>query len=834
MTSKSLQDTVLQSDNNFLSIKGRVLTRHARYLNGKLLVQYFLKTESGPCLVEIEQAEVICFCKQQDTALILSHFNSGIRIEPIKLKNFNHQQVSCIYLKSTTLQKQLLRIANDAGIEIYEADIRVEQRYLIERFIALDAEFIVNGALPRDINKLQNEYQQASSLNVAKALPKYSAIKARKADVEVALSMISLDFECSPTGELYSVGLYGAESALDDTSVLYQKVIMVGQPQLDDPVNQEGKAEGASKYIQWVENEIELIHELIAWFNDYDPDVIIGWAVVTFDLALLYRRCQLHKIALLIGRAGTELSWKVEDKFRPETLSLPGRVVLDGIDWIKAAFYQFERYSLEHVSQHLLNEGKAIDHVENRGQEICHLFAHNKPALAIYNLTDCRLVWDIFKKTQLLSFALERATLTGLEFGRVGASVAAFNNLYLPHLHRSGYVAPARAASNGLESPGGYVMDSIPGFYKDVLVLDFKSLYPSIIRTFLIDPKGLVEAKLQAEDTTVPGFLEARFSRVNPILPSLIAKLAEQRELAKLHQDKPLSQAIKIIMNSLYGVLGSKGCVFHDAKLASSITMRGHQIMKQTKTWIEEAGYKVIYGDTDSTFVWLGENHQIEDINSLGSELATLVTKKWRQTCIEQYQIDSFLELEFESHFNQFVMPTLRGSDAGSKKRYVGASKDSEGQLELTFKGMEQVRSDWSPVARRVQYHLYFLLFTQGDVKAYIQQELEKLENGDLDDELVFRKRLKRHVEEYMAKSSPHVKAAIRLVQITGDTKAGKRGKMIEYRMTLNGAQPIEALNESIDYQYYVEKQIKPIAEPVLALLGEGFDSLNSNQMMLI
>ncbi|WP_153915494.1 DNA polymerase II [Shewanella sp. TC10] len=834
MTSKSLQDTDLQADKNLLSIKGRVLTRHARYLNGKLLVQYFVKTVSGPCLVEVEHAEVICFCRQEDAAFILSHFTSGIRIEAVKLKNFNHQQVSCIYLKSTKVQKQLLRIANDAGIEIYEADIRVEQRYLIERFIALDAEFIANAALINGINKRQNEYQHAASLNTADTLPKYSAIKARKADVEVALSMISLDFECSPTGELYSVGLYGAKSALDDNSELYQKVIMVGQPQVDEALSQEDQAEGASKYIHWVENEIQLIYELITWFNDYDPDVIIGWAVVTFDLALLYRRCLLHNIPLLIGRAGTELSWKVEDKFRPETLSLPGRVVLDGIDWIKAAFYQFERYSLEHVSQHLLDEGKAIDHVENRGQEICHLFTHDKPALAIYNLTDCRLVWDIFKKTQLLSFALERAKLTGLEFGRVGASVAAFNNLYLPHLHRSGYVAPARAASNGLESPGGYVMDSIPGFYKDVLVLDFKSLYPSIIRTFLIDPKGLVEAKHQTEDATVPGFLEARFSRDNPILPSLIAKLAEQRELAKLHQDKPLSQAIKIIMNSLYGVLGSRGCVFHDAKLASSITMRGHQIMKQTKTWIEEEGYKVIYGDTDSTFVWLGEDHQIQDINSLGDELATLVTKKWRETCIEEYQIDSFLELEFESHFNQFVMPTLRGSDAGSKKRYVGSSKDNEGQLELTFKGMEQVRSDWSPVARRIQYHLYFLLFTQGDVKAYLQQELQKLENGELDDELVFRKRLKRHVEEYTAKSSPHVKAAIRLVQISGDANAGKRGKMIEYRMTLNGSQPIEALNEAIDYQYYVEKQIKPIAEPVLALLGEGFDSLNSHQMMLI
>ncbi|MEZ9236389.1 DNA polymerase II [Shewanella sp. 10N.286.52.A9] len=812
-------DTQLQKN----TLKGLVLTRHAIYRHGRLLLQYFIKTADGPAIIEVEQFDVICFCKQIDSEFILSHFSTGIRIEPVSLKNFNYEDVSCVYVKSTTMLKQVLRIANDAGIEIYEADIRPEQRFLIERFIALQAEFAISASLSQLPYNTDNHPRTHT----------YLASKARRTEVNVPVSMVSLDFECSPTGELYSVGLYGSHSALDEQTDLYQKVIMVGESESID--NKKFDSDKLSDDdIHWVSDEVSLIKALITWFKEYDPDVIIGWAVVTFDLALLYKRCQIHQIALLIGRDEQALTWKVEDKYRPETLSLPGRVVLDGIDWIKAAFYQFERYSLEHVSQHLLNEGKAIDHVENREQEICHLFEHNKQALAFYNLTDCRLVWDIFKKTQLLAFALERAKLTGLEFGRVGASVAAFNNLYLPHLHRSGFVAPARAASNGLESPGGYVMDSIPGFYKDVLVLDFKSLYPSIIRTFLIDPKSLVEAKFNPLEDDVDGFLEAKFNRHNAILPGLIASLSLQREKAKQDNDKPLSQAIKIIMNSLYGVLGSKGCVFHDAKLASSITMRGHQIMKQTKVWIEELGYKVIYGDTDSTFVWLGEKHQVKDINKLGEQLAHDMTVKWQQRCLDEYVLTSHLELEFESHFSQFVMPTLRGSEAGSKKRYVGASKDAEGQLSLTFKGMEQVRSDWSPLARRIQYHLYFLLFSNGDVKSYLYEQLEQLALGQFDNELIFRKRLKRHVEEYTAKSSPHVKAAIRLCQITGDKNKGRRGALIEYRMTLNGAQPITAVNESIDYDYYIEKQIKPIAEPVLALLGEGFDSLSSHQIMLI
>lgn len=796
-----------QSVSALQRVKGRVLTRHAIYRHGQLVLQYYLKTANGPILIELPHSDVICFCRQQDVNTLSQKVDFSLKSELIALTSFAHEPVCALYLKSNSQLKGLIRVANDVGIILFEVDIRPEQRYLIERFIALDIECV--GAF--------------HNISLDSTLPLMTLERARKpvaetTDVDITLSVISLDFECSFDGELYSVGLYGEQ---------YQCVFMVGEPQND-----------SHDFIVWVKDEVELIHHLITWFEQYDPDIIIGWAVVTFDLALLYRRCILHCIPLLIGRGGTELSWKVADKFRPETLSLPGRVVLDGIDWLKAAFYQFESFSLEFVSRQLLEEGKAIDHVENRGQEITSLFHTDKNALAFYNITDSRLVWDIFEKTQLIDFAIERAKLTGLEFGRVGASIAAFYHLYLPHLHRNGFVAPAHPTSQGLESPGGYVMSSIPGHYKDVLVLDFKSLYPSIIRTFLIDPKGLVEglhmAKAGDIASTIPGYLGAHFARDNAILPDLVASLAAQREMAKIEKNAPLSQAIKIIMNSLYGVLGSKGCVFHDAKLASSITMRGHQIMKLTKQWIEECGYQVIYGDTDSTFVWLGANHGIEDINALGLQLATRITTRWHAWCEAEYQLNSFLELEFETHFDQFIMPTLRGSEEGSKKRYVGASLGADNKLKLIFKGMEQVRSDWSPIARKMQFVLYEMFFNGEDVIDYLRQELDALKKGERDSELIFKKRLRRHAEDYTAKSSPHVKAAKQLAQIQGTNKVTRRGYQIRYLMTKTGAQAVEAEPNNIDYEYYISKQIQPIAEPVLQLCGQRFDALVNDQLSLI
>jgi hypothetical protein len=151
-------------------------------------------------------------------------------------------------------------------------------------------------------------------------------------------------------------------------------------------------------------------------------------------------------------------------------------------------------------------------------------------------------------------------------------------------------------------------MDSRSGLYDSVLVLDYKSLYPSIIRTFLIDPVGLVQGLAsRADGATVPGFRGGRFSRTKHCLPGIVTRVWAGREAAKREKNAPLSQALKIIMNAFYGVLGTPACRFFDPRLASSITMRGHQIMHRTRELIEEQGYQVIYGDTDSTFVWLGK-----------------------------------------------------------------------------------------------------------------------------------------------------------------------------------------------------------------------------------
>ena len=178
----------------------------------------------------------------------------------------------------------------------------------------------------------------------------------------------------------------------------------------------------------------------------------------------------------------------------------------------------------------------------------------------------------------------------------------------------------------------------------------------------------------------MPGFRGARFSRDRHCLPAIVGQVWEGREAAKRQQNKPLSQALKIIMNSFYGVLGSSGCRFFDPRLASSITLRGHEIMHRTRELIEGAGYQVIYGDTDSTFVWLKHAHTEDEAQRIGRALVERVNGWWREHLQQEFGLASALELEVDTHYRRFLMPTIRGAEQGSKKRYAGLTVDARRQ----------------------------------------------------------------------------------------------------------------------------------------------------------
>ncbi len=808
---------------------GFILTRQVRDTDNGMAIIYWLKTDSGPVQLVISDQECLMFIEAKFTEYAASLLHSiGIPFEqkPLKLTTFNHNDVHGFYFSSLSHFYRARENLKTNGIKCYEDDIRPEDRFLMERFITGSCQFI--GELKtHNIDSLCNSnVQHKSTINRAEkridnhGFPTYLNGKAKKNVYQPALHMLSIDIECSGKGELFSIGAYSDKA---------QKVFMIGNPQVD-----------AHEYICWVKDESELLYQFIEWFNDYDPDIIIGWNVINFDFKLLQSRCERHNIKFAIGRDGASPFWR-QNRQSPDQnyILIPGRVVLDGIDLMKTATYNFASFSLDNVAREILGIGKKIDDVDNRLSEIIYKFNHDKQELAKYNLEDCRLVWLIFVKTQLLEFAILRSSLTGLELDRVGGSVAAFTNLYLPKLHRKGYVAPNMGdGASDLVSPGGYVMDSIPGLYKNVLVLDFKSLYPSIIRTFKIDPLGLIEGlKESKEDTqdSISGFDGAYFSRTEHFLPDIIEQLWAERDKAKRQKNEPLSQAIKIIMNSFYGVLGSNGCRFFDPRLSGSITKRSHQLLNTTKSWIEECGYKVIYGDTDSIFVHVGEDKDDGQCQHIGKTLMDLVNRKWQEELQLSHRLQSKLEIEFETHFHQFLMPTVRNQEIGTKKRYAGLVGRAESER-LVFKGLESVRTDWTLLAKHFQQALYLKVFKGAPVDEYILAMVADTLTGKFDDQLIYRKRLRRRLSEYQKNIPPHVKAARHADeqnQQNGQPLKYQNKGWIEYVMTHQGPQTLKHQSAKIDYEFYIERQLEAVADGILPFIGKSFKQVCDDQLKL-
>lgn len=767
-------------------VSGFLLSRHWRDTRSGIELNYWASTDRGPLLVRLTEQEAVCFCRRDN---ILAPDN-GVRREPLTLRNLQGEAVDGLYFRSHRQYKEFA----DSDHELYESDIKLVDRYLMERFIM--ASFRLQG-------DIQKSGRHLVTLNPKIAATRYQPV----------LQAASLDIETDGFGNtLYSIGVAHAVESV---------VFMLGT----------GKDSSHQRYsVRYFSSEALLMNAFFSWFRDIDPDLIIGWNVIGFDLYFLQNKCRQLNIPFALGRADEQAFVMPRDTTQrgiqaPSRARIPGRAVLDGVELLRAGFWSFESFALDNVAREMLGVGKIIKQSgADKVKEINRRFRENKEELAEYNIQDCFLVQDIFEHADLFNFAIQRAEMTGLDIDRMGGSVATFDNVYLPRLHRKGYVAPNVDSDrgSGLGSPGGYVLDSEPGLYKNVLVLDFKSLYPSIIRTFLIDPLGMHLAELESDQAMVEGFLDAQFSRQHAILPDLVNELWQRRDGAKQANDAALSQAIKIIMNSFYGVLGTPACRFYDPRLASSITLRGHQIITESLTLIEQQGFRVIYGDTDSLFVLLPASHTEAMAQKAGEQLAHSLNAHWRDYLQREMQLTSHLEIEFETHYIRFLMPTIRGDSKGSKKRYAGMIRNREDTLEIQFKGLEAARTDWTPLAREFQRELYWLIFNDKEYSSLVEKTAQYLIAGELDDKLVYRKRLRRNVDDYVKNVPPHVQAA---------RKLNSPGRYIEYVITMNGPEPVEQITSAIDYQHYLDRQLAPAADGILHFLGDSFSELTSAQM---
>jgi DNA polymerase-2 len=764
-----------------------LLSREWRDGDSGVEVILWARAREAPVRVRLTNQDAVMFVARESTT------PPSIRRAPRPLTTFDGTPVDALYFRSQRARVDERERLLAAGVLPYESDVKPSDRYLMERFVTAGLR-IEGGAYER------------------RGVLFFDNPKVRTAEVGMELSVLALDIETDGfTGPLLSAAIATRER---------ERVF----------VRARAPEGSTSESIVFVRDERELLTRLFAEIASIDPDIVCGWNVVEFDLTVLDARARALGLPFAVGRAGERARvLPGSTPTRPSIARVPGRVVLDGITTLKSATYSFDRFTLEHVAQELLGRGKHIAPAPDKLAEIRRMYAEDIDKLAEYNLEDCRLVLDIFQKTDLVGFAKERARLTGLAMDRPGGSVAAFDHLYLPRIHRRGFVAhDVGPNADFMPSPGGHVLDSTPGLYRDVLAFDFRSLYPSIIRTFRIDPLGLA----QPGDDPIPGEEGASFAREGAILPELIAGLHEARSTAMASKNLALSRAIKILMNSFYGVLGTPGCRFFDSRLPTSITRRGHAIIERARVFFEGQGLPVIYGDTDSLFVHLREAKSEEETAELGRAFAKTLTSTIAAEIERDYRLESFLELRFEAHYLRFLMPTTRDTERGSKKRYAGIVRAPSGGTDLVVRGLEAVRRDWTPIARRVQLELLRRVFADEPFDAWLLQIVRELREGRHDDELVYRKRLRRELDEYGRGESrgapPHVQAA-RMLGEGAEASASE----VEYVMTTRGPEPLSARAAPIDYAHYVDKQLAPACDVVLLFLGTSFERVAGSQTTL-
>jgi DNA polymerase-2 len=754
--------------------RGYVLQPTYRVRDGRPVVQLFGKLEEGGAfLIEDDRSLPYFFARAVDAPLLESERDA--RVEPASERDFAGEPLVRVEVPVPAAVPPLRERLVARGGAALEADVRFSYRYLIDRGI-------------RATLSIEGPEEQRPGLRV------FRNPEVEPAELVPRLRCVSLDLETTPdASRIFSAAL---------VSEGVEEVLVVSAGATPAPARA-------------LPDERALLEALVGRLAELDTDVIVGWNLVDFDLRVLARRLRELGVRAPLGRVPGEVAFRQDPGFsRQWRADLPGRIALDGIPLVRDAL-RLEDYRLDTVARALLGRGKMIDEeAPDAALEIERMYREDLPAFVAYNLEDARLALEILEREGLLALALERSLLSGMPLDRVGASIASFDRLYLPELRRRGVVAPSvDAERKSAAVRGGAVLESVPGVFRNVAVFDFKSLYPSLIRTFNLDP--LAHARAAHAPRVIEAPNGARFSAVEAILPDLIERLAASRERARERGDRHADQAIKIMMNAMFGVLGAAACRFFDPDVANAITGFGQQTLTWARDALAELGVQTLYGDTDSVFVQLGIPDSPSAARGQAESLRTAVERAIAERIRSQYGVESRLVLELERVYEGFFMPRVRGGAEGSKKRYAGWQ---DGRLELV--GLESVRRDWPAVARRLQLGLLERLFTDGDAPAFAREVALRVRQGELDSELVYAKRVRKgSLERYTATTPPHVQAARKL--------RADFGGVVRYVICRSGPEPVvpgRPLPADIDRSHYIERVLRPVADAILSELDSSFD----------
>lgn len=616
---------------------------------------------------------------------------------------------------------------------------------------------------------------------------------------------MALDLETAADGTLSAIALCHGTGMTGDTA------------RLDDRVHMVGTGPGTGTSIRMHPSEKELLESLATDLRSMDPDIVTFADGGRGLPALLADRHGACGLSMDWGRTRDETASLAGGSGRHARLRIPGRQVLEAGRILRARA-PGDDYPEGNGDLPSANAG------EHPGDSAGSPSTAPSPDRIPACLDSARRILHLLRESGLDRLTLARAALTGTRPELAWTSIAAFERIYARELWARGINPPPAPGDMRVSgAAGGTVLEAACGLFREVWVFDFRSLYPSLIRTFGIDPLSHARAMAhpRPDDLTAPG--GARFDREPGILPGLIGTYFRRRMEAQEAGDATGSQVYKILMNSFYGVLGSGSCRYGRTELAAAITGFGKVFLHMARDHFLARGYRVLYGDTDSVFIHApGKNDEDARLEArdLNEAIARRIRGEWNK--------ESFLEIRFEKSYRAFLIPPLRGAgrqspaDSGTIGVLRGRAKGYAGLMadgSLDVKGMESVRSDWTDLATGFQQELLLRLFRGEDpaaVAGWVREFREDLFAGRRDAELVYRRMLRRQARDYVAQET----APVRVARELGWTD--RKGQVC-YVMTQDGPHP-EGSSIPLDYRHYLEHQIRPIWESIAraADLGDG------------
>ena len=578
------------------------------------------------------------------------------------------------------------------------------------------------------------------------------------------------------------------------------------------------------------ENEKSLIQGFSNIISELDPDIIAGYNSSNFDLPYLLARSKATKANFSIGRLSGDV--KKEHHGLIEAVHIPGRVNLDIYNVAKFVSVVGAAEKLIKVNNFKLDEiytavtGKRKRMVERR--DIWRLWDSNElDELAEYSLGDSLVLDELYNF--FIPLELEVAKVSGTTLGEAAISTTGqlVEWLLMREAHKNNQIIPNKPSDEEVERrlanpvEGAYVKTPEAGIYKNIAVLDFRGLYPSIIVAHNIDPSTICNDCTDYYESPIG----VRF-RKEPIgiAPKLLKSLIEERiEVKKAYKKDPdnkalgaRNMALKILANSFYGYLGYARSRWYSRECAGSVTAYGRQYIMSVINEAEKSGFKSLYTDTDSVFLLL-EGKSKDDVFAFLKKINSM--------------LPSGMELELEDFYTSGVFVGKRSGDVGAKKKYALLSENGR----IKIRGFELVRRDWADIARETQRKVLELILKGGSKEKVIEtvrEVIEKLRSGNVPiKELVIHTQLRKSIRSYDV-TSPELAAAKKAIE-RGQKKVDElEGTTIGYVITKHGntiseKAELEEFATDYDPDYYIEHQVIPATLKILKELGYSADELN-------